>query len=168
MSKYTVRKVKTFVGHEGHGFNAELLRDGVPVAFALDEGNGGGVRFDWYDRTYAPFKLERTDGGNPVTLKIPVEAAVLHEHIKGQTRTAYGEAFPLSMDMFVSELIDAYETERTIKRKCKKTTCYRLVGQKPGEYMQTAMVYSKELADKIRAKYGEKLDFIYNEKFSEA
>lgn len=168
MSKYTVRKVKTFLGHEGHGFNAELLRDGVPVAFVIDDANGGEPRFDWYDRTYALVKLERTDGGNPVTLKIPVEAAALHEHIKGHTRTAYGETFPLSMDLFVGELVDDHKMAAATKRRCKSSTCYRLVGQEPGEYMQTTVKYSKEIGDKLRAKYGDKLECIYNEQNLEA
>lgn len=167
MSKYTVRKVKTFVGHEGHGFNAELLRDGVPVAFAIDEGNGGDVRFDWYDRRHVPIELLRHGANKPVTLKVPIESAALHEHIKGQTRTEYGETFPLSMDMFVAELVDEHKMLAAIKRRCKTGTCYRLVGQEPGAYMTTNVKYSKAFGEAVRAKYGDKLECVYNEKFGE-
>ena len=164
MSKYTVRKVKTFVGHEGHGFNAELLRDGVPVAFVIDDANGGEVSFDWYDRDErVPYEFERHGDGKTVTLKIPKEEATLREHIKGRTATAFGETFPLTIDVFVGGLLDAHKMAASLKRRCKSSTCYRLVGQEPGEYMQTTVKYSKEIGDKLRAKYGDKLECIYNE-----
>ena len=46
---YAVRKVKSLRGMEGIGFNAELCRDGKPVAYVMDDANGGEYRYDWYD-----------------------------------------------------------------------------------------------------------------------
>jgi len=40
----SVRKIKTFRGTEGYGFNAELCADGKPVAFVL--GAKWNTRFD--------------------------------------------------------------------------------------------------------------------------
>src|ERR1035437_5586271 len=47
----TVRKVKTFQGRKGEGFNAELVVDGKPVCFVIDEANGGMFHYDWYKGT---------------------------------------------------------------------------------------------------------------------
>ena len=167
MSKYTVRKVKTFAGHEGQGFNAELISDGIPVAFVIDEGNGGEPRFDWYDRERVRSEFADTAGGKTLARMIPKEEAVLRGHIKGQTRTAYGETFPLTMDVFVAELVGEHLMLVAMKRKCKTSTCYRLAGQAPGEYMQMKAIYSNGLGDRLRAKYGDKLECVHNEKFGE-
>lgn len=45
----TVRKVKTFRGMEGVGYNAELCADDKPVALVIDHGDGGCVVFEWRD-----------------------------------------------------------------------------------------------------------------------
>ena len=37
MPQFTLAKVKTFIGNEGHGLNAEIIMDGTAVAFVLDE-----------------------------------------------------------------------------------------------------------------------------------
>lgn len=46
---WSVAKVSTFEGNEGPGFSCELQLDGLSVCQVLEEGNGGGVRFRWYD-----------------------------------------------------------------------------------------------------------------------
>ena len=48
MPEFTLTKVKTFIGNEGHGLNAEITMDGKPVAFVLDEANGGMIQVDWF------------------------------------------------------------------------------------------------------------------------
>lgn len=47
MASYTVKNVKTFIGNEGHGFNATLHRGKKKVAFVCDDASGGEVHFDW-------------------------------------------------------------------------------------------------------------------------
>ena len=168
MSKYTVRKVKTFVGHEGDGFNLELLRDGVPVAFVIDDANGGEISFDWYDRDERiPYEFERHGDGKLVTLEISKEEALLRDQIKGRTTTVFGDTRPMSMDTFVWQLLEDHKMLKSLQRRCKTSTCYRLVGQEPGAYMQLNIKYSKDTGDKLRAKYGDKLECIYNEKLGE-
>jgi len=44
---YSVKGIKTFVGMEGHGYNATLYRDGRPVAFAIDDASGGPLSVEW-------------------------------------------------------------------------------------------------------------------------
>lgn len=49
MANYGVSKVKVFVGIEGHGFNATLMRDGKPVALVIDDASSGPTMFNWLD-----------------------------------------------------------------------------------------------------------------------
>jgi hypothetical protein len=164
MSGYTVRKVKKFMGREGHGFNAELVRDGVPVAFVLNNADGDCHRFDWYDKSGRetidvsdyPHEAQR------LASVFPGEAA-LRGHILGRTMTILGEEHRLTPDMFVAELIDNHEFTLVMRRRCKKSTCYRLKGQKPGEYKAMAVVYSAETGAALRKRYGDELEKIYNE-----
>jgi hypothetical protein len=44
---YELKNIKTFLGREGHGLNAVICRDGKPVAFVLDDANGGMIEIDF-------------------------------------------------------------------------------------------------------------------------
>ena len=46
-SQFQVKGVKTFIGREGYGVNANLYYKGKKVAFILDSGNGGCLDVDW-------------------------------------------------------------------------------------------------------------------------
>lgn len=46
-SKFSVKGVKTFIGREGYGVNANLYYNNKKVAFLLDSGNGGCLDIDW-------------------------------------------------------------------------------------------------------------------------
>ena len=43
---YSVAKVKNWEGHEGAGFQGELLRDGKVIGWFHQDGNGGEMRLD--------------------------------------------------------------------------------------------------------------------------
>ena len=151
MAKYTVKKVRTFMGREGHGFNAELLCDGVPVAFVINEANGGMVRFQWYKE--------------PAQRHADISA--LNDHLSGKSFTFKETTLEMDPDMFVSLLVDEYMTLLAMKRRCAKHTCYRLAGQGEGEYMSVPVVFCAEVAAMLRKQYGDKLVYIYNERIKE-
>jgi len=117
MSEYAVSKVKTFRGREGYGFNAELLRDGSPIAFVIDEANGGVYHFEWHDCGESRIEVESTRlDGSPLTLKCTPEEARLREHVKGRTVRMMDKEFTVDLDMFVGILVDEYETQKRMKR----------------------------------------------------
>ena len=149
MHTYTVRKVKFFMGGDCPGYNAELCREGTPVAFVTNCGDGGPSNFDWYKRDLSEEKL-------------------LLSKLAGRTVKIIGENFPLDPELFVSELIVGHKREVAIKRRCVKSTCFRLKGQKEGDYMVLPVVYSAELGAGLHKSYGETLEVIYNDKFREA
>lgn len=83
---YAVKGVKTFVGMEGHGYNATLYRDGRQVAFVIDDASGGPLQVEWKDpseeallrdhaATLPPVTCEWTDSatGLPATLDMTPE-----------------------------------------------------------------------------------------------
>lgn len=54
---YTVKGVKSFIGRQGHGFNASLYKDGKKIAFVIDNANGGMLDFQWEKGCQAEEKL---------------------------------------------------------------------------------------------------------------
>lgn len=83
---YAVKGVKTFVGMEGHGYNATLYRDGKKAAFVVDDASGGPLQVEWADpseeallrghaATLPPVTCEWADSatGLPATLDMTPE-----------------------------------------------------------------------------------------------
>lgn len=78
---YTVKGIKTFVGMEGHGYNASLYRDGKLVAFVIDDASGGALQIEWKDVSNVLVEVETKDyKGNPWVVKMTNEEKALHEH----------------------------------------------------------------------------------------
>lgn len=164
MSEYTITKVKSFMGSDCPGFNAELLKDGRPIASVIDAGDGGCMKFNWHDHQHkAVFTFKKGDGTS-VDHLLPVEFAALWEHIKGQARTYDNMTFALDPDLFLKELVAQHRDNLAMKRRCAKSTCFRLKEQPAGEYMALSVVFSAETAAGLRKQYGERLEVIYNEK----
>ena len=44
---YTVKAIKTFIGMEGHGFNADLYLNNNKIAFVYDDASGGEINFQF-------------------------------------------------------------------------------------------------------------------------
>lgn len=44
---YTVKAIKTFIGMEGHGFNADLYLNNNKIAFVYDDASGGEIHFEF-------------------------------------------------------------------------------------------------------------------------
>lgn len=175
MPEYTVRKVKTFRGREGTGFNAELCCDGKPVALVMNQADGGSFRFEWNDRGQrVPVELVSEHSGQVRLFYLLSDEAKLHEFCKGKTQTytftlkgaAETETLPLTPDMLVTNLVDDYTLAQSMRRACTKSTCFKLKGQKDGAYMTVPFIFTSEIAAGLRKQYGEKLEVIYNEKYA--
>ena len=164
MSKYSVQKVRRFTGHEGPGYNAELLRDGVVIATVIDQGDGGDVHCQWINRDRVPCKVACAVNGT-ANINLCVEEAALYEHLRGQQDEIAGEMHPKTTYSYMWELINDYAEMQAMKRRCRIHTCYRLAGQKKGEYMSMAIVFSPDIAERLRKQYGDKLETVYNEQF---
>lgn len=130
---WTVKGVKSFVGREGYGFNATLCRNGVRVAFVMDEASGGQYRYDWCDR--AEEKILR----DHCTTLPPVEVQ--------------GMSLPNGPDLFVGSLVDAFESAKKMKRQCKTKTLFTTPDCGDGRYFQIAMPFCDRVKAHVLSKH---------------
>ena len=94
--KWTVDNVKTFRGRDGHGFNARLLRDGVPVAYVIDAADGGPFRFEWYGTDKV---------GVPGVGRVTTAHRDLLDECAGKTVTIGEFTLDMDPDLFVDQLV---------------------------------------------------------------
>ena len=159
---YTVKNVKTFDSHDGGGYNCTLYRENKKIATAHDGGYGGGVELHWLDRDTG-----KKENGLPV-LQPSIESIRFYDMIKDLEPVQYHEE-PLSYNdnMFVGELVNEYELNKQYKRWCRKQTVFRVKGDPEGEFRTLNASYIDRTVDFIKAKYGETLDYILNEKIGQ-
>ena len=151
---YSLRKVKTFKGYEGQGFNAELLRDGRPVAFVIDSAQGGEFEYQWYG------------SGN-------VEMLKLREFAKVQPAVKSGDVeLAMDMDLYVGTLLDSHLEDMQKRSWCKTKCVFRLKGDKDGEYRTIPVPKSvrdsgfmARCMSRIKDKYGDRIEEILNERY---
>ena len=129
---YSIKGVKSFMGTEGHGFNASLYRDGKKVAFIIDSANGGEYDYQWSDWKEPKVDINVTSwmNGEPITFKGTPEEKILYEHIETLPPIAPDDIITQEMkmdkDIFVSRLIEKYESERWMKRQLKNKFLFQI------------------------------------------
>ena len=163
--KWSVRKVKTFLGNEGHGFNAELCRDGKPVCFVIDAAQGGEYDYDWYDRGLY-VDINGIDYTNKVHVyKGTPEEKLFVEYANQQTYVSeYGkrETLHKDADMIAGELVDVWESNRKFRRLSEKETLFRVVGDPEGSWRVIRTPFHLKVVDGLKAKYQDKLETVYD------
>jgi len=167
---YEVKNVKSFRGHEGHGYNASLYRDGNKVALIIDDANGGEVQAEWVD-SMAPRQSVQSINykGESYVQRCTPEEAILVEFMKGK-KVDLGQGLgevDLDIGMFVGQLLDAYENDKRFKKICKTKTLFQVKGDKKDEYRTVPQPYSKKVKDYIVGKYGDQVEVIMNEKLGQ-
>ena len=146
---YEVKNVKSFMGMEGYGFNANLYRGKKKIAFVIDSGNGGCLDIDWVDRD---------------------EEAILEAHINTlpKVTTEVGD-LNVDADWFITDCVSEWERQRDIrkmKRQCETKILFHSSEHKRGVYGIINATYSTKLGDAIRKKYGNDIE-IFNEVFAD-
>ncbi len=126
---YTVKGLKSFIGNEGHGFNATLYRDGKAVAFVYDDASGGPVAFEWKDfqGTKVEVEIEGHDGKTH-TVRMTVEEKALFDFTRALPHTVCewndpntGKPAIMAVDseIYVSDLVNDGMTLKDIARMTK-------------------------------------------------
>lgn len=92
-----LKSVKTFIGREGHGFNATLYINNKKVGFVTDHANGGELSIDFEKRET---RIEFSQ--------------IVKEYFDEKPATFDGES------MFIEELLQLTEAEKTFKKNSKK------------------------------------------------
>lgn len=111
---YTVEKVKTFIGNEGYGFNAELHYRGRKVAFVIDSADGGCYNWYWEDTETDRVEVNTiTESGKPTRYQGTPEEKRLCDAIRDiPPETVMLGNTPVillpHMDHVISSMIDNY------------------------------------------------------------
>lgn len=152
--KYTVTKIKTFRGREGHGLNATLCRDGKPVAFVLDDANGGMVDFDWVDQMHGESGEEAMFKGFIASL--PTDPEDKESTLSPLTLQQF------AMERWVNAEVDRIQNDKKFRRLCKTSIVFQ-VGAKVGSD-EFHSVKGLDLRAHIEQKYkGQKLRILNDE-----
>jgi hypothetical protein len=167
---YTLKGIKTFRGTDGDGLNATLYRDGVKVAFILDEGNGGDMHLQWFDQQATRMTIPWVDyQGKPCTIRCTPEEAKLYEFLRGKTWT-FGKEFgkpdqtiQTDPDDFIAELAEKTLNDNRFQKMCKTKVLFRLKTDKEGEWRTFKSPFTKNIKDWIVTKFGDQVDSIMNE-----
>jgi len=149
---YTVKKVKSFEGREGYGFNADLYRGKKKVAFCRDMAHGGEVNIDWVE-----------GGWNGE------EAKLLKAHVDSlpSVDSKYEGIPPLKIDegWFVTDCVSKWESEkdlRKMQKQCKTKTLYRHSELGMGSYLIINSPCDDRIRNHLRNKHGEDIE-IFND-----
>lgn len=121
---YTLKGVKMFRGMDGQGLNATLWRGTKKVAFILDEGCGGMIRFDWVDRMHGESKEEALFEIFIAEQKQKADNTKKDEF--GKTEQEYFDG-----EHWVNALVDKMENDKRFRKACKTKTLFQ-VGDKVG------------------------------------
>lgn len=98
-----LKAVKTFIGSDGYGLNANLYYKDKKVAFVLDEGNGGELMVYFADKD----KQEKV-------------LAVANRYYEKYPKYLFHDTDWTKLTELVEELYDLYETEKYFKKSLKK------------------------------------------------
>lgn len=147
---YSVNGVKSFRGHDGNGFNANLLKYGKKIAFVQDMASGGCYDFHFVDG----WKCQ--------------DAQDFENYIKSlpEVDTDWGK-MKQNADMFVAKLVGKFEDDRNVKRWCKTQVVFTVKSDKLGEYRTLKMLYKGnevKVKEYIENKYGKEYE-ILNERY---
>ena len=150
---WTVAKVKTFMGREGHGFNCELRYKGDPVCFIINSADGGDFRWQWCQAM------------SDVKTRLAVLVKALPKWVDKCTGP---EGITQNEDMWLEGLVNDQANAAQLKKWCKTSVVFTLDGDAEGAYrkctFKTAEEYRKTVAH-IRTKYHDRTVTILNENY---
>ena len=129
---YTIKGLKTFIGNEGHGYNVSLYRDGIRIAFIINDASGGEVDFQWLD----------WKGGHSLeemTLLKSLEGKMSPPRWEGDTESQ------TTPEDFVVSLITDLEYDKKLRGLCKKNTLIRITGDPEDAYRTVKLPFTPKL-----------------------
>jgi hypothetical protein len=146
---YSLKKVRTFKGVEGGGFNADLHRNGKKVAEIIEDASGGPKSYEWGDRQAERVPLRPSDPNSFMVTPLEREFFMHVESLPPYKCPFSGKMERMSNDVFIGMLLSVAECRKLLKKK----TVFRA---SPGDgWAYFARPYNKEIADFIRTKYGQ-------------
>ena len=130
MQRLTLKKIKTFIGHEGYGLNADLYLDDVKVAFVLDDANGGEVDYQF------------TDKASEERVWAFVKSTPDDEYTKEMRTQEYWMKYPKAiethkLDSLVNDFADNYQEEKRKNRLRKTKVLWNKSTDEKGQFWVT-------------------------------
>ena len=131
MNKPTVvlKSIKTFMGMEGHGFNADVWINGVKCMLAIDSANGGCYEYQSY--AYNSPKAKQIQDNTKLLedyiASLPEEPLMIGDEPYKQD----GKVVMMKPDMdgFINELMIAHEKAKEEKKKLNLMKRAILIGE---------------------------------------
>jgi hypothetical protein len=106
-SQFQIKGLKTWATRDGGGYQYNLYRDNKKVAFIHEEGNGGPLKTEWFDK-----KTE----------------AELNTYVKSLGQVQCGD-FAVDMDIaiWLEELLNDAEFQKKLSKYRKQGTLFRFL-----------------------------------------
>lgn len=156
--KYTVTKIKTFLGREGYGLNATLCRDKKAVAFIMDSGNGGMVDFDWVDQKRGESAEEAMFKGF-IAEVVPPDPADKGSNLDPLTIQQF------AMEQWVNAEVDRIQNDKRFRKTCKTKTLFQVGTEVGGDEFQVIKGVDLATRQYIEKKYAGQKIRILNDEF---
>jgi hypothetical protein len=143
-------KIARFMSEDSTAFTAELWVDGNLIGHVKNSGQGGNNLLDPADWTPEGHAKVRE----------------FEEWCETQPPSVFeGHSLSMNSDLFLGLLIEDYEENAMLKRRCKKHMLVKLVEHAGGEFAQYTAPYTPAFAARVKASEGDKLVEIINERF---
>lgn len=121
---YTVNGIKTFRGHDGYGYNCNILKNGKKVAEVLEDGWGGGLQIRWLDNTAPAPVINRSYDDKEITFEGTVEQALFYAEVMNLPKLPEHDGFPemnTSADIVIDEMVNETLAIKKLLASMKKS-----------------------------------------------
>lgn len=149
LNTLTLKRVQTFRSPDGGGFNADVYIDGVFVAEAHDDGNGGLVDIYW---KCSPEKQAEIEAAIDALPEVALE-------FEGLPTTTIKQDF----EWLINRAIEDFESQKLERAACKKGLCFTVKGSE-GFYTTKCLNDERSRAH-FEAKYGKENVTFLNDKY---
>ncbi|MFA5419833.1 MAG: hypothetical protein WC341_15375 [Bacteroidales bacterium] len=139
-------KINSQLSEETACFSATLYIDGKKAGTASNRGCGGSNEIHIFD---------------------PKLRDEFNAFCKAQPLPKGWGDLPMDADLYISLLLEKLEETQQLKRWCKKSTMFRLKGDKKGEWRTVKHVFNAEVKAFLVGKYGDTIETIANEHLGE-
>jgi len=168
--EYSVKSIKTFMGMEGHGFNAYLYRGKKKVAFVIDDASGGPLDINCWVPDTIPSDINDKEGWKKWHEEVKAEKELLERHCSMlPPATIADRSIPIDSEFFINECFEKAQREKDLnkyRKQCQKMTLFRLKCQSIGEFYTLKNPFNEVIKQHLISKYGDNLGEIFNETFT--
>jgi len=144
--QFKITGLKTFIGNEGHGFNATLHINGKKAAFVIDDASGGDYDFHWFDPELRKLFADYVQSLPPYPSCLEGEPPIPH-----------------NFDTALGDIVSKHEIKTRLARLCRTKTLFRIKGEtyRDGEWRTLKAPLNELTVSYLVKKYGTQLDTIY-------